>query len=156
MHHAALAEGGHDGRVSERTGPVYRASGPNRVAAWIILVGSLAVAVGINARGGGASAATAAVGVACVVVAFLAASSLRFQVQAKPEHLVVCSGGPVRRIPWSEVKGFGVDERRGRVIYVLLSGGRKRLLPVPDVRSGRMTAKEVRDELQRYWKARRR
>lgn len=142
--------------MTERTGPVYRASGPNRVAAWIVLVASLAVAVGANARGGGATAATAVVGAVCVVVAFLAASSLRFQVQAKPDYLVVCSGGPTRRIPWSEVKGFGVDERRGRVIYVLLSGGRKRLLPVPDVRSGRISAKQVRDELQRYWKARRR
>jgi len=141
--------------VSEATGPVYRASGPNRVAAWVVLVASLAVAVAVNA-GGGATALSAAVGVVCLVVAFLAASSIRFQVQAKPEHLVVCSGGPVRRIPWSEVKGFGVDERRGRVLYVVLAGGRKRMLPVPDVRSGRITAKEVRDELQRYWKGRRR
>ena len=142
--------------VSEPTGPVYRASGPNRAAAWIVLIGSLAVAVGVNARGGGATAATGAVGAVGVIVAFLAASSLRFQVRAKPEHLVVCSGGPIRRIPWSEVKGFGVDERRGRVIYVVLSGGRKRMLPVPDVRTGRITANEVRDDLQRYWKARRR
>ena len=141
--------------MSEATGPVYRASGPNRVAAWVVLVASLAVAVAVNA-GGGATALSAAVGVVCLVVAFLAASSIRFQVQAKPEHLVVCSGGPVRRIPWSEVKGFGVDERRGRVLYVVLAGGRKRMLPVPDVRSGRITAKEVRDELQRYWKGRRR
>ena len=142
--------------VSEPTGPVYRASGPNRAAAWIVLIGSLAVAVGVNARGGGATAATGAVGAVGVIVAFLAASSLRFQVRAKPDHLVVCSGGLVRRIPWSEVKGFGVDERRGRVIYVVLSGGRKRMLPVPDVRTGRITANEVRDDLQRYWKARRR
>jgi hypothetical protein len=138
------------------TGPVYRASGPNRVAAWVVLAGSLAVAVAVNAGGGGASAATGAVGAVCLLVAFLAASSLRFQVRAKPDHLVVCSGGPVRRIPWSEVKGFGVDERRGRVIYVVLSGGRRRMLPVPDVRSGRITANEVRDDLQRYWKTRRR
>ena len=136
-------------------GPVYRSSGPNRVAAWIVLVASLAVGIGVNA-GGGASVGTRVVGAVCLIVAFLAASSLRFQVRAKPEHLVVCSGGPVRRIPWSEVKGFGVDERRGRVIYVVLSSGQKRMLPVPDVRAGRTTAKEVRDDLQRYWKARRR
>jgi hypothetical protein len=142
--------------VSEPTGPVYRASGPNRAAAWGILVGSLAVAVGVNAGGRGASAATGAIGAACLIVAFLAASSLRFQVRAKPDHLVVCSGGPVRRIPWSEVTGFGVDERRGRVIYVVLSGGQKRMLPVPDVRTGRITAQEARDDLQRYWKTRRR
>jgi hypothetical protein len=141
--------------VSEPTGPVYRASGPSRAAAWIVLVGSLAVAVGINARGGG-SVATGVVSAVFLIVAFLAASSLRFQVRANPDHLVVCSGGPVRRIPWSEVKGFGVDERRGRVIYVVLSGGQKRMLPVPDVRTGRITPNEVRDDLQRYWKTRRR
>jgi len=120
------------------------------------LVGSLAVAVGVNAGGGGASAATGVVGAACLIVAFLAASSLRFQVRAKPDHLVVCSGGPVRRIPWSEVKGFGVDERRGRVIYVVLAGGQKWMLPVHDVRAGRLTAKEVRDDLDRYRRTRRR
>lgn len=141
--------------MSQATGPVYRASGPNRAAAWVVLVGSLAVAVAVNA-GGGVTPVSGGVGAVCVIVAFLAASSLRFQVQARPDHLVVCSGGPIRRIPWSEVKGFGVDERRGRVIYVVLAGGQKRMLPVPDVRSGRITAKEVRDELQRYWKGRRR
>jgi hypothetical protein len=142
--------------MSELTGPVYRASGPNRAAAWVVFVGSLAVAVGVNAGGGGASAATGVVGAVCLIVAYLAASSLRFQVRAKPDHLVVCSGGPVRRIPWSEVKGFGVDERRGRVIYVVLSGGQKRMLPVPEVRAGRITAKEVRDDLDRYRRTRRR
>jgi hypothetical protein len=141
--------------VSQATGPVYRAAGPNRGAAWVVLVGSLVVAVGLNVRGGG-SVASAAVGAVCLIVAFLAASSLRFQVRATPEHLVVCTGGPVRKIPWSDVKGFGVDERRGRVIYVLLAGGRKRMLPVPDVRTGRITANQVRDDLQRYWKSRRR
>jgi hypothetical protein len=30
------------------------------------------------------------------------------------------------------------------------------MLPVPDVRAGRITAEEVRDDLQRYWKTRRR
>jgi hypothetical protein len=141
--------------VSEPSGPVYRASGPNRVAAWIVFLGSAVVAVGLNV-GGGASAASGAIGALALIIGFLAVSSLRFQVRAKPEHLVVCSGGPVRRIPWSEVKGFGVDERRGRVIYVVLAGGRKRMLPVPDVRAGRISAQEVRDDLQRYWKARRR
>jgi hypothetical protein len=142
--------------VSQPIGPVYRSSGPNRAAAWVVLVGSLVIAVVVNAAAGGATVATGAVAAVCVVVAFLAASSLRFQVRAQPEHLVVCSGGPIRRIPWSQVKGFGVDERRGRVLYVVLRDGRKRMLPVPEVRTGRITAKEVRDELQRYWKARRR
>ena len=142
--------------MSQPIGPVYRSSGPNRAAAWVVLVASLVIAVVVNAAAGGATVATGAVAAVCVVVAFLAASSLRFQVRAQPEHLVVCSGGPIRRIPWSQVKGFGVDERRGRVLYVVLRDGRKRMLPVPEVRTGRITAKEVRDELQRYWKARRR
>ena len=120
----------------------------------MLLVASLVVAVAVNA--GGATPGTSAVAAVCLLVAFLASSSLRFQVQAKPEHLVVCSGGPTRRIPWSQVKGFGVDERRGRVIYVVLAGGQKRMLPVPEVRTGRITADQVRNELQRYWKARRR
>jgi len=142
--------------VSEPTGPVYRASGPNRAAAWAVLLGSLAVAVGVNAGERRASAAGGAIGAVCLIVAFLATSSLRYQVRAKPDHLVVCSGGRVRRIPWAEVKGFGVDERRGRILYVVLSGGQKRMLPVPEVRTGRITANEVRDDLQRYWKTHRR
>src|SRR2546430_5497897 len=43
-------------------------------------------------------------------------------------------------LPISEVKGFGVDEHRGRVIYVVLSGGRKRMLPVPAARSEEHTS----------------
>jgi len=39
---------------------------------------------------------------------------------------------------------------------VVLSGGQKRMLPVPDVRAGRITAKEVRDDLDRYRRTRRR
>jgi hypothetical protein len=103
-----------------------------------------------------ASGAAVVIVAACGVVAFLAQSSLRFQVRATPDHLVVCSGGPVRRIPWSEVKGFGIDQRRGRVLYVELSGQRKKLLPIPEVRTGRTTPTEVRDALQRYWKTHRR
>jgi hypothetical protein len=30
------------------------------------------------------------------------------------------------------------------------------MLPVPEVRTGRVTADQVRNDLQRYWKARRR
>src|SRR5256885_10626874 len=124
--------------MSDRGGPVYRAAGPSRAAAWVVLVGSLAIAVAVNAGGRGASAATGAVGAVCLVIAFLAASSLRFQVRADPGHLVVCFGGPVRRIPWSEVKGFGIDERRGGSLFVVLSGDRRKLLPIPDVRTGRI------------------
>jgi hypothetical protein len=139
---------------SDEAGPVYRSAGPNRAAAWVVLLVMLGVAVGINSSGG-PSVGTGLIGAVCVVVALLALSSLRFQVKAEPARLVVCSGGPTRRIPWSEVKGFGVDEKRGRNVYVV-AGDRQVLLPIPDVRTGRVTAAEVRDELQRYWKAHRR
>lgn len=140
--------------MDEDAGPVYRAS--NRPAAGVVFVVSVAVAVWVNGSGGGPSLVTGAIGAVCLVVAFLAVSSLRFQVRADPDRLVVCSGGRVRRIPWSEVKGFGIDERRGRNLFVVLPGERKVLLPIPEVRSGRITATEARDELQRYWKAHRR
>ena len=140
--------------MADQPGPVYRSAGPNRVAAWVVLLVSLGVTVGIN--GGGASVGTGIVGAICLVVALLALSSLRFRVRAEPAQLVVCSGGPTRRIPWSDVKGFGVDERRGRNVYVVVDDDRKLLLPIPDVRTGKVKAAEVRDELQRYWKAHRR
>jgi hypothetical protein len=125
------------------------------MAAWVVLLLTIGLAVGINA-GGGPSIATGIIGAICLVIAFLALSSLRFHVRAEPTQLVVCSGGPTRRIPWSDVKGFGVDEKRGRNIYVVVDGDRRILLPIPDVRTGRVTAAQVRDELQRYWKAHRR
>ena len=138
--------------AEESAGPVYRAS--NRPAAWVVLLVSLGVALGINANGR-PSVGSGLVGAVCLVVAFLALSSLRFKVRAEPRHLVVCSGGPTRKIPWAEVQGFGIDERRGRNVYVLVPDDRKMLLPIPDVRTGRTTPAEVRDELQRYWKTHR-
>ena len=136
-------------------GPVYRSMGPSRAAAWVVFLVGLGVAVGINSSGG-PSVGSGIIGAICLVVAFLALSSLRFQVRAEPERLVVCSGGPTRRIPWSEVKGFGVDEQRGRNVYVVVDDDRRVLLPIPDVRTGKVKPADVRDELQRYWKAHRR
>jgi PH (Pleckstrin Homology) domain-containing protein len=138
--------------VAEETGPVYRAS--NRPAAWVVLFVSLGAAVVINAKGR-PSVGSGLLGGVCVLIAFLALSSLRFKVRAEPRHLVVCSGGPTRRIPWADVQGFGVDEKRGRNVYVVMPGDRKMLLPIPDVRTGKITPSEVRDELQRYWKTHR-
>jgi hypothetical protein len=91
----------------------------------------------------------------CLLVAFLALSSLRFKVRAEPRQLVVCSGGPTRKIPWADVQGFGIDEKRGRNVYVVVPGDRKMLLPIPEVRTGKITPAEVRDQLQRYWKTHR-
>jgi hypothetical protein len=138
--------------VAEESGPVYRAS--NRPAAWVVLFVSLGAAVVINATGR-PSVGSGLLGGVCVLVAFLALSSLRFKVRAEPRHLVVCSGGPTRKIPWADVKGFGVDERRGRNVYVVVPGDRRMLLPIPDVRTGKITPTDVRDELQRYWKTHR-
>lgn len=140
--------------MAEESGPVYRSARGSRIAAWIVLLASLGVALGTN--GGKASVKTGVVGGVCLIVAFLALSSLRFQVRAEPSHLVVCSGGPTRKIPWSQIKGFGVDERRGRNVYVVAGDDRKMLLPIPDVRTGKISPTEVRDELQRYWKNHRR
>ncbi len=141
--------------MADDRGPVYRSAGPSRAAAWVVLLVSLGVAVGLNSSGG-ASVGTGIIGAICLVVAFLAMSSLRFKVRAEPTRLVVCSGGPTRGIPWSEVKGFGVDEKRGRNVYVVVNDDRKMLLPIPDVRTGKVKPADVRDELQRYWKAHRR
>ena len=134
---------------------MFRSSGGSRAAAWVVLLVSLGAAIAINSSGG-PSVGTGILGAVCFVVAFLALSSLRFKVKAEPSRLVVCSGGPTRKIPWSDVKGFGVDEKRGRNVYVVVAGDRQMLLPIPDVRTGRVEAKDVRDELQLYWKRHRR
>ena len=139
--------------TDDQPGPVYRSKGGSRIAAWIVLLGSLGVAVGSN--GGKASVRNGLVGGICLVVAFLALSSLRFQVRALPSHLVVCSGGPTRKIPWKDIQGFGIDERRGRNVYVVVPGDKKMLLPIPDVRTGKIAAHDVRDTLNRYWKTHR-
>ena len=138
--------------MADESGPLYRAS--NRLPAWVLFFVSLGAAVVINAHGR-PSVGTGVLGGVCLLVAFLAASSLRFKVKAEPNRLVVCSGGPTRKIPWADVKGFGIDENRGRNVYVVVPGDRKMLLPIPDVRTGKITPVEVRDELQRYWKAHR-
>lgn len=133
-------------------GPVFRAS--NRSAARVLLFVSLGAAVAINANGR-PSVGKGVLGAVCLLVAFLALASLRFKVRADPRHLVVCSGGPTRKIPWADVQGFGIDERRGRNVYVVVPGDRKMLLPIPDVRTGKITPAEVLDQLQRYWKTHR-
>jgi hypothetical protein len=138
--------------VADEAGPLYRAS--NRLAAWILLFVALGAAVAINANGK-PSVGTGVIGAVCVLVAFLALSSVRFKVQATPDRLVVCSGGPTRKIRWADVKGFGIDEKRGRNVYVVVQGDRKMLLPIPDVRTGKITPAQVRDDLSRYWKAHR-
>jgi hypothetical protein len=135
--------------VAEESGPVYRAS--NRKAAWMLLFVALGASVVVNTNGR-PSLGKGILGGLCLLVAFLALSSIRFKVSAEPNRLVVCSGGPTRKIPWAEVQGFGIDENRGRNVFVVVSGERRVLLPIPDVRTGKITPMEVRDDLQRYWK----
>lgn len=112
------------------------------------------MASAINANGR-PSVVSGLVGGVCVLIALLALSSLRFKVRAEPRHLVVCAGGPTRKIPWADIEGFGIDEKRGRNVYVVVPPDRRMLLPIPEVRTGKITPAEVRDELQRYWKAHR-
>jgi hypothetical protein len=135
--------------AEEERGPVFRAS--NRLPAWILFFGALSAAAAINANGR-PSVVKGIVAAVCLLVAFLALSSLRFKVRAEPRHLVVCSGGPTRKIPWADVQGFGIDEKRGRNVYVVVPPERRMLLPIPDVRTGKITPAEVQEQLQRYWK----
>jgi hypothetical protein len=141
--------------VDEHAGPVYRASRANRAAAWVVIAAAVAVGIRVNLRAPRPSLETLAVGVLCLVVAFLAVAALRFQVRADPHHLVVCWGVRRRRIPWSQIKGFGIDQRTGRDVFVVLADKQKRRLPLVDVSSRRIAATEVRDALQRYWKTHR-
>ena len=138
--------------AEEQSGPVFRAS--NRSAAWILFFVALGAAAAINANGR-PSVGKGIIGAVCLLVAFLALSSVRFKVSAEPRHLVVCSGGPTRKIPWGDVQGFGVDEKRGRNVYVEVPPDRKLLLPIPEVRTGKITASEACDQLQRYWRTHR-
>lgn len=138
--------------AEEETGPVFRAS--NRLPAWILFFVSLGAAAAINANGR-PSVGKGIIGAVCLLVAFLALSSVRFKVRAEPRHLVVCSGGPTRKIPWADVQGFGIDEKRGRNVYVVVPPERRVLLPIPDVRTGKITPTEVQEQLQRYWKTHR-
>lgn len=138
--------------AEEEPGPVFRAS--NRRAAWILFFVALGAAAAINANGR-PSVGKGILAAVCLLVAFLALSSVRFKVRAEPRHLVVCSGGPTRKIPWADVQGFGIDEKRGRNVYVEVPPERKLLLPIPEVRTGKITATEARDQLQRYWKSHR-
>lgn len=138
--------------AEEEPGPVFRAS--NRLPAWILFLAALGAAAVINANGR-PSLGKGIVGAVCLLVAFLALSSVRFKVKAEPRHLVVCSGGPTRKIPWADVQGFGIDEKRGRNVYVVVPPERRMLLPIPDVRTGKITPTEVQEQLQRYWKTHR-
>jgi hypothetical protein len=142
--------------MDEGTGPVYRATTANRFAAWVVLAAAAGAVVWAILSAGGLSPKAVALSGGFALIAFLAFAALRFQVRAEPEHLVVCWGGRLRRIPWSQIKGFGVGGRTGRDVYIVLADKRKKRLPLVEVSNQQTSAAEVRDALQRYWRAHRR
>jgi hypothetical protein len=131
-------------------GPVYRASRPSRGAAWFVLASTATIAIWALVTSPGQQATPALV--ATGIFSLLAIAVLRLEVRAQPDHLVMCWGGKVRRIPWSDVRGFNIDERTEREIYVLLPDNTRRLLPVVEVATRRTPASQVRDALQAYWR----
>jgi hypothetical protein len=85
----------------------------------------------------------------------MAWAALRLEVRATPEALVVCGGRTVYRFPWTAVRGFEIDTRTGREIWVLLEGNARRRLPIVEVATRRIPADRARDDLERYWKSHR-
>lgn len=139
--------------MEEEPGPVYRASKVSRAASWLVL----ACAAGVSIFGilNSAGAATAAIVVSAIFGLF-AWAALRLEVRATPDSLYVCGGRKVYRFPWADVRGFEVDPRTDREMFVLLKGNVRHRLPIVDVATRRIPAEHVRSELERYWKAHRR
>lgn len=132
---------------------VYRASKVSRAAAWVVLVCTAVVCVvSIIAAGGGSTKAV----IMCGVFFLFSWAALRLEVRTTPEALVVCGGRTTRRFPWSDIRGFEVDRRTGREISVLLKGNARQRLPIVEVATRKLPADDVRDDLERYWKAHRR
>jgi hypothetical protein len=89
------------------------------------------------------------------VFALLATAALRLEVRARPDHLVVCWGARAQRIPWSDVRGFEVDNRTGRDVFVVLGSNRRQRLPLVDVATRKMSAAEPCEALKQYWRTHR-
>jgi hypothetical protein len=142
--------------VKEDTGLVYRATTANRIIAGIVLAAAAGAVVWAILSSGGLSLKAVALSGVCALVGFLAFGALRFQVRAEPDHLVVCWGGRLRRFPWSQIKSFGIGGRNDRDVYIVLVDKRKKRLPLVEVTNQQTSASEVRDALQRYWRAHRR
>jgi hypothetical protein len=138
--------------VGEEPAPVYRASKLSRGAAWVVLACAAGVSVVGIITSGGASAKAIAV---CGLFGLFAWAGLRLEVRATADCLVVCGGRTTRRFPWADVRGFEVDRRTGRDIFVLLKGNARHRLPIVDVATRRIPAETAQSELERYWKAHR-
>ncbi len=137
--------------VDEETGPVYRATTANRVAAAVVLAVAAAAVAWVIGSGGSPITVVAMTGGAAII-GFLAFAALRFQVRAEPDHLVVCGGGRLRRIPWSQIKSFGVGGPKGNDVFIVLADERRQRLPLVQVTNGQTSPTEARDALQRYWR----
>ena len=136
--------------MGEEPGPLYRASKVSRGAAWFVLACTAAVAVAALTS----EMPAAPLGVLAVFALF-GWAALRLEVRATPDALVVCSGRKIRRFPWSEIRGFEVDRRTEREIFLLLGENTRRRLPIVDVATRRIPAEDARADLERYWKAHR-
>lgn len=136
--------------MGEERGPLYRASKVSRGAAWLVLACTAGVAV---------VALTSELDskplVVLAIFSLMAWAALRLEVRATPDALVACSGRKILRFPWAEVRGFEIDQRTDREIFVLLKGNARHRLPIVDVATRRIPAEAARAELERYWKAHR-
>jgi hypothetical protein len=139
--------------VADGPALVYRASKVSRGAAWVVLACAAGVAVAAITNTGGAPTSAIVVSGLFVLAAW---ALLRLEVRATAEGLVVCGGRRTRRFPWADVRGFEVNRKTDREIFVLLKGNARHLLPIADVASRKVPADQVRDDLERYWKAHRR
>jgi hypothetical protein len=139
--------------VGEEPGPVYRASKLSRGAAWLVLACAAGVSVYGLATAGGASTGAIAMSGLFGLVAW---ATLRLEVRATPDALIVCGGRTTRRYPWTDVRGFEIDRKTGRDVTVMLKDNLRHRLPIVEVASRRVPAETVREELERYWRAHRR
>jgi hypothetical protein len=140
--------------VGEEPGPVYQASKVSRGAAWLVIgcAAGISVYTLVTSGAGASSKAIAVSG----LFGLMAWAALRLEVRAAPDALVVCGGRTIRRFPWADIRGFEIDPRTGREIFVLLKGNARHRLPIVEVATRRLPAETVRDDLEQYWKAHRR
>jgi hypothetical protein len=139
--------------MGDETALVFRASKFSRAAAWVVLACAAGISVAAITNAGGTP--TSAV-VMSGIFALAAWALLRLEVRAGPEELVVCGGRKTRRFAWADVRGFEINRKTDREIFVLVKGNARHLLPIASVASRRVPASQVRDDLERYWKAHRR
>ena len=132
---------------------VYRASKFSRGAAWFVLACAAGISVAAITSAGGTPRTAVVLSGAFVLFSW---ALLRLEVRATPTELVVCGGRTTRRFPWADVRGFELNPRTDREIFVLLKGNRRHLLPIASVASRKVPAEPVRADLERYWKAHRR